>query len=443
MRLQPSKGVDLSLWTDLGFRSSPYETDPIPATEEGNQLLVGREKEIVKLGRYLTSSALHPTVEGDNGVGKSSLVAITGYRLKTQFSTGASAHAVIPLPRSFQLSASDTSTSFAQRVLYEVAQAFIENHDLLKSRGHNAPSVGAVNEWLNSPVFKSKGGGGSILGSGVQAHWGGEPNTSQGFADAGFVTTVTRWLRACFPARESGGFLGVIDNLELLETSKTARSLLEAMRDDVLDLPGLLWVLCGARGIVRTGASSPRLEGRLTEPLELDPVADSDVHKAIERRIDVFRVVDNAVAPVGPDGFKHLYEVLHRNLRNALKYSEDFAFWIVDHEASWTEEQVRDLLDVWLTEQADKAHDATRLGERAWGVFDGIAQGGGAVSPSEFSSFGFNSYAAMRPHVLNLEEAQLVVSTVDDSDKRRKTIGLTPRGWLVRYARNDYKLPND
>ena len=36
----------MSLWTDLGFRSSPYATEPIPPTLEGNQLLVGREDEI-------------------------------------------------------------------------------------------------------------------------------------------------------------------------------------------------------------------------------------------------------------------------------------------------------------------------------------------------------------------------------------------------------------
>src|SRR5690606_36590928 len=205
------------------------------------------------------------------------------------------------------------------------------------------------------------------------------------FSAAGFVQTVAGWLRDCFPSRETGGFLCVIDNLELLETSKAARTLTESMRDDVLDLPGLIWVLCGARGIVRTSASSPRLEGRLIEPTELQPVGDADVIEAIRRRIELFRLDDTAVAPVGLDGFAHLYEVLNSNLRNALKYSEDFAFWLADNrKEGWSEAEVEDYLQVWLTEKADAAQEATQISPRAWQVFDGIAAAGGSVSPSDY-----------------------------------------------------------
>ena len=35
----------------------------------------------------------------------------------------------------------------------------------------------------------------------------------------------------------------------------------------------------------------------------------------------------------------------------------------------------------------------------------------------------------------------LAVSAEDEGDKRRKTIYMTPRGWLVRYARNGYQPP--
>jgi DNA-binding MarR family transcriptional regulator len=45
----------------------------------------------------------------------------------------------------------------------------------------------------------------------------------------------------------------------------------------------------------------------------------------------------------------------------------------------------------------------------------------------------------MRPHVKSLEDANLLVSTVDEDDKRRKTIGLTANGWLVRYKRAGFR----
>ncbi len=66
-----------SVWTDLGFRGNLYEIDPAPPTEEGERLLVGRAGELEDLRMYLTSSSTHPTIEGQNGVGHSSLVAVT------------------------------------------------------------------------------------------------------------------------------------------------------------------------------------------------------------------------------------------------------------------------------------------------------------------------------------------------------------------------------
>jgi hypothetical protein len=91
------------------------------------------------------------------------------------------------------------------------------------------------------------------------------PEGSRGLTTVGPARTAQTWpllvATKCFPRRESGGFLCVIDRLELLQTSKAARALPEAIRDTALNLPGLHWVLCGAKGIVPTCASSPRLEG--------------------------------------------------------------------------------------------------------------------------------------------------------------------------------------
>ena len=49
--------------------------------------------------------------------------------------------------------------------------------------------------------------------------------------------------------------------------------------------------------------------------------------------------------------------------------------------------------------------------------------------------------AAMRPQVKSLEDAQLVDSSVDETDQRRRTIEISARGWIVRYKRNDFQLP--
>lgn len=433
----------MSIWTDFGFADSPYATTPIPPTEEGEALLIGRTREVGQLKSRIASSSLHPTIEGDNGIGKTSLVSIVSYQLQRDFEMGRSQEALYPAGRPFQLDRQDSLESLTKRVFFNVAQAFIEFEPTLRRRGYNVPDVSDVDKWLNSPLFRSGGGGASVATFGVNASYGTAPNDGSGFSDAGFVHAVSGWLRDCFPTRQSGGFICVIDNLELLETTQATRALLESMRDSLLDLPGLRWVLCGARGIVRSGAASPRLEGRLGEPMDLAPIGDDVVAEVVAQRIRHYRVRPDAVAPVSPEGFRHIYDVLNKNLRSALKFCEDFAFWL--HESGEevnNSQRNQDLMESWLTQKSDEYVTATRLPPRAWHLFDAIAGLGGSVSPSEFSNLGFNSSQAMRPQVKALEDAELVISTIDEQDARRRTISMTPRGWLVRYARSGYRVPS-
>jgi hypothetical protein len=434
----------MSLWTDLGFRANPYSTTPIPPTEEGERLLVGRERPLRRLTRGISSADTVPTVEGNNGVGKTSLVSIAGYSLSKDFSAGAISQLFVTLPEPFQLLPGGNLDEFNRRVYYAVARAFIEHHGTLKAAGLAVPDVDDIERWLNSPIVRGGGAGGSAAGFGLTGR-GLAVNESDGFRDDGFQATVDVWLRECFPSREQGGFICLIDNLELLETSQTARQQLEALRDSLINRPGLRWVLCGARGIVRSAASSARLNGVLSDPIELGPVSDSEISEVVSRRIEAFAMDPNAYVPVDSNGFEHIYRVLNRNLRDSLKYCEDFALWLDDQD-----EQPEDpaekfkLLEIWLAQQAEQYLNATgNVKPRAWRVFDDLVSFGGSCSPSDFEEFGFNSMPPMRPHIKDLEEANLVISSVADADQRRRHIALTSRGWLVNYQRSGYpEQPN-
>jgi hypothetical protein len=357
----------MSLWTDLGFRDNPYSTTPIRPTRTGARLLVGREKPLRRLIRGITSADTLPTVEGDNGVGKTSLVAVAGYDLLRAFDGKETTQLFLSLPDAFQLLPTDNLIEFRRRVYYAVARAFIEQNKRLKLAGLSPPDTDDVERWLQAPVIKAGGGGIQVLGSGANVDRSAAINEGEGFRDDGFQATIDGWLAECFPSRELGGFICLIDNLELLETSQAARRQLEALRDSMLNRPGLRWVLCGARGIVRSAASSARLHGVLSDPIELGPLSDAMVSEAINRRIKIFASHGEVYAPVNTDGFTHIYRVLNRNLRDALKYCEDYSLWLDEqgerpdnYNARW------ELLESWLADRAQRFDQATRtVKERA------------------------------------------------------------------------------
>lgn len=430
----------MSIWNQLGFRENLYATPPLQATAEGNRLLVGRDDDIDNLLSHLRSLDTHPTIEGDNGVGKTSLVAVATYRAKKDFEAGRSKQLFLSIPHLFQLDA--PLAEIENEIFFNIAKTLLDNREYLRHQGRSIANVAAVDSWLQSPIVKAHQGGFSVLGSGLNYGQSAEANTSQGFLDVGFREEVKTWLRAAFPTPNSGGLVGVIDNLELLETSQEARKRLGEMRDAVLKLDGVRWVLCGARGIVRSAVGAPRLTGVVGDPIRLDPLRHDDVPSVVERRIAEYKIRDDAVAPVEPEGFDHLYRVSNKNLRISLKHAQDFTLWLSREKKLETSSTDRlALLEAWLAEQAENYERDTRnITPRGWEYFDALARFGGSCSPSDHEEFGFNKPQNMRPYVKQLEDANLIDSSIDESDSRRRTISMTSNGWLIDYKRRGYKL---
>jgi hypothetical protein len=428
----------MSVWDRLGFRENLYATPPLPGNAEGSRLLVGRDAEVEELQDHWSSYDTHASVEGANGVGKTSLVAVAAYRDMVA-REAARKPLIIPMDEVFQLTSE--AAGFENRVYLALARSLLTHEDRLAKAGYPVSDLNGLRHWMDSPVNKSTGASGSFAGFGGGVTHGVSSNTSAGFTDSGLVELVTANLRNIFPSRAAGGFIGILDNMELLSTSKDARRRLEEMRDTILNIPGVRWVLCGANGIVRSAVGSPRLTGRIADPLRLKPLQRHDVPIVIQRRIDEYKVKDEADPPVDPDGFLYLYTVLNYNLRIALKHAEEFTKWYLKQGVGTRKEDRAKYLEIWLTEQADQyAEDAGALTERTWRLFDDLIVFGGSCSPSEFDQFDFSSREAMRPYVKTLEEANLVGSAIDEDDQRRRTIEITPNGWLVHYQRSGYSI---
>ena len=427
----------MSVWSDFGFRANPYDTGALPATEEGAQLLVGRDAELRALSSQLENTTLHPTIEGANGVGKTSLVLVAGFMAMKAFRDRQSDHLYLPMTEPLQVMAD--AVAFERKALLAIAQTVVGYKDFLSKCGIEPEGLSDLERWLNNPVLRSGGGGFQILGSGANANVVAEVNTGAGYQDSGLEQQVRAVLGEIFPAPESGGVIAIIDNMELLATSTEAKRMLERVRDSSLSLPGVRWVMCGAMGIVRASVSSPRLAGRVALPIELGPVPDDQIEALVDARLQHFASRPTFRAPVGAMEFRHLYEVSNQNLRDALRYAQEFTSWLdLQGETSRPQADMLGLLEVWLAEEAEKINSSIRLQPRQWRLFDDLAKAGGTCAPGDYEAFGFQSMQRMRTNFAELERADLIVAEIDEDDHRRRTVNFTSKGWIVHYARSEF-----
>ncbi|MCI5097623.1 MAG: ATP-binding protein, partial [Rhodobacteraceae bacterium] len=72
------------MWNEFGFATNLYDTKPITGNDIGETLLVGRDQELRKIKNRVANFNNVVTVEGPNGVGKTSLVLVAGHQLEKE-----------------------------------------------------------------------------------------------------------------------------------------------------------------------------------------------------------------------------------------------------------------------------------------------------------------------------------------------------------------------
>jgi hypothetical protein len=418
--------MDYGRW---GFRGSPFQQTSLPPDLTGRQLLVGRTKELSMLEDRLRGTRKAVVLEGLNGIGKTSVVNVAAFSLYDAHLKGKIPALYIPCRKTFQLRVDLTSADFVEQVLFEVAQTLIERQsDLLKSE--DRPLTASFERWLNSPELKSFQGGLYVVSAGIQSN----QNTGAGFERSGFRRLITEALKKLFPDESDGGVVCCIDNLELLQTSEEAKRRIEELRDELLQIQGLRWVLCGALGITYAFATSPRLDGYLHRPIVLKEVDSSFAPEVLTSRTKVFAEKTAPYLPILERDFDLLYKILRGNLRNVLSYTDNYCQSIADSTEPATEAEKHAAFMNWLVTEAEAAHNTAvaALTPTTVTVFK-RACATQTFAPSDYKAFGFETPQALRNYIKSLETVDLIVSVRDDSDKRRKTIQVTPKGWLVNF----------
>ena len=423
----------METYSAWGFKANPFNVRSLPPDGIGAELLVGRPDELSLLIRRINNPPKIPTLEGMNGVGKSSIVNVASYSCFDAFLHDPDKPLYIPCKKIFQFTPTSNRDTFITEVILEVAQTLLDYSSRIEGdRLKSVVEAKGLRDWLNAPQMRGLQGNLGPIGAGTSI----ETNTGDGYTLSGFPSAVKNILAQIFPDDSSGAVICVIDNLELLQTSESARDLLEALRDELFNVQGLRWVLCGALGIVRGVTSSPRLDGMMFEPIDVKKIPDESVGEIYSSRVLAFRETDKPYLPLHKDDFSRLYGILFGNIRALLGHTDEFCQYVSEHglQPESDEDKIK-LFQEWLAEKCHSAYESARgtVGSRAWEVFNDAVVLDGLFAPSDFEHFRFNSAQAFRPHVKDLEDAGLVVSTKDEGDRRRKTIQVTPRGWLVNY----------
>lgn len=433
-----------SIWPQFGYQENPYSNQTLPSSDAGDQLLVGRDREVADLQRKIGSGGTHPSVEGPTGVGKSSLIAVAGYRMLLACTNEPRGTLFLPLANFLQLT--DDVEQFEERVYLEIAQTLIQNVEAFRLAGLNMPNLSALDAWLNQPTFRQASLGATVLGSGGAVGKGTTPNDGEGFPQSGVPEVIRHELIRLFPTAGSGAIICVLDNLELLQTSGAARTALEAIRDRLINLQGLRWVLCGSRGIV-SRARSDRLSGVFDPPVAIGPVADDAAIELIRRRLNFYGASEQPYPPVEPEAFEYLYRALHMNLRDSLAYAQQFSDWMygeyiaTNAELPTSPEDKMSLLQIWLATTSDVAFGAAqRIQRRVWQFFDALTERSGLCAASEWEAFGFTTQQQFSSAITSLVDANLAVRATDPENGSKSLASMTPQGWLVAFHRNRYEV---
>lgn len=418
-------------YRSLGFFSDPFSNKALQADEEGEKLIVDRDSEVKKLVRRVQESDKIPTLEGPNGVGKTSIINIALHRVYLQSQGDKNEPMFIPCRCSFQLSQDKGLEEFLDEFYLQVALTLVESADQLRPPpGYTkAPIETSIKNYIQSPIIRNYTA--SILGNGLG--YGGTPNSGKGWERVGFRAAIDGWLKLLFPKSETGGVICVIDNLEILQSSANAKKTIEALRDTAFAIDGIKWILCGSSGVVRGIASSSRLAGWLQKPINVGELREEVGGEVYDKRVKTFRQNEQAELPLTRDNFITLFDMFNGNSRFALDEAGAFCTWVFD-EVDDLAQIPKDSFERWLREELETNYDEIFVffRDRDEEAFKAICQVEIFV-PNDCSELGFDDVTEFLSILNRFQNYGLVTPTLDQNTPEDTVYEISPKSLKLQY----------
>lgn len=316
------------MWESLGFRESPFNTNPLVARQEDVDLLVGRSSESVDLCTQLgTASEGILVISGRPGVGKTSFFNIQQFLLENdQALFGPKILAARTL---CPVQPSDDIRKISIRALDSLYRSVNEWCSINKV---DLPQqTKEIGKWI-----AGTGTSGFSLGINILGFGGSVGRTTQlpKISDATFEAISDAISAISAEVIELLHFKSVVialDNIENL-SDELLGSMLISFRDTLFSTPNVWWVLIGQSGLSSLIQSlDPRVFERTTgSGIEVRPIELTELYDAIKLRVAKFHKKKTGKAPLTEETFKNLFEASFGEVRFVFKYSNNICTKFVE-----------------------------------------------------------------------------------------------------------------
>ncbi|HEX6602044.1 MAG TPA: hypothetical protein VF030_05330 [Solirubrobacterales bacterium] len=435
---------EASWWPEIGFRDNLYDTWPLTGDQDARELLVGREGMWEQVMVHLKARTAHLTIDAPNGGGKTSLIQCILGDLEDGVANHRAGQLLVPVKEPLSFGASESVAEFEEKALLRLASTLVQNRQVIRrASGFPGDHLDELGKFINAPSRKGGGLGANVAGFGVSGTVVPSFNQGFGFQRIGLMDLLQRSLTEAFPADASGCLVACIDNVETLGERARVWEFMDAIRDQLLRLHGVKWIVLGADGIL-DGIGYGRLSGVLTpRPKTLERLSPEQAAEVVERRIQRFRLGTKATVPVSGTAFQAIYESCGMHLRSALEMSEDFS----------TEAELKGLLssdapgvivgegeDRWIRQDLDPVHIKSFLARQSLYAWDEVDVMGapardllidlqtlGSASENELGAGKDQRIKALQ----QLCEEKFVISVGSNEDRGRIRMELTARGTLA------------
>lgn len=316
------------MWETLGFRESPYNTNPLVARAEDVELLVGRESEATEFCTQLEAATNGVLVlSGTPGVGKTSFFNVQQYKLENDLAPFGpkllSARQLCPVQPT------DDVKKLAMRALNSLNRS-VENWCSLNGK-QLPPETTKLGKWAAGTGTSGFTLGVSILGCGGSL---GRTVQLPKSTDASFEAIGDAISAIAAEVLTEFGFSGVIialDNLENLDDKQLGEMLI-SFRDTLFSIPNVWWVLIGQSGLGSLIQSlDPRVFERTTgSGIEIKPIEFEELEKAIALRVSRFHTAQAGKPPLTSETHQRLFEASFGEVRFVFKYSNSICAKFVE-----------------------------------------------------------------------------------------------------------------